>query len=70
MAKYEELRAALDAIAKQEAALREDRKALEHEFAQAKADRPYEGPVFDADGNPISTDIEGATATASADGRS
>lgn len=78
MADYDTLQARLARIAEEEAVLREARKETEHELAQAKLDRPYSGPVFDADGNPVSgadataeaidSAIEGASASASAAG--
>jgi hypothetical protein len=76
---YEKLQAKLATLAVTEANLRIERKALEHQLAEAKKDRPYSGPVTGADGNPLDHDtyadainssaIEGVAATADAAGK-
>lgn len=65
---YEELQDRLASIAEQEAALRTERKQLEHELAAAKVGRPYTGPVFGEDGERQDAAIEGATGSASSVG--
>lgn len=69
MADYEKLQAKLAALAEKEAATRAERKALEHELAEAKKGRKFEGPVFGSDGEPITSQVEGVTASADAAGK-
>jgi hypothetical protein len=69
MADYEKLQAKLAELAAKEAEMRTERKALEHELAAAKKGRPYEGPVFDSNGDPVSSHVEGVSASADADGK-
>lgn len=66
----ESIQARLREIAEQEAALRAERKQLEHELAPLKAARPFDGPVTGADGEPVEANVEGVTATAEVGGNS
>lgn len=67
---FNEIQDRLEDISAQERALREERKSLEHELAALKKDRKFTGPVYDGDGNIVSANIEGVTATADVIGNS
>jgi hypothetical protein len=66
---YEKLQAKLADLAAKEAEMRALRKSLEHDLAEAKKGRTYEGPVLDANGDPVSTQVEGVSAAADAAGK-